>query len=368
MIADVRTIVRELTRGRMIVLVDDEARENEGDLLMAAAFVEARDVNFMARHGRGLVCVTLTDDHCRRLNLPMMTAGRENGAAFGTNFTVSVEAARGVSTGISAQDRATTIRAAANPAAGPDDLVSPGHVFPLRAEPGGVLVRAGHTEAGCDLTQMAGLFPAAVICEIMNEDGTMARMPELLAFAKTHKLRVGTIKSLIEHRLRHENLVTREYETTARTLCGEFRVRVYRDAIGRRAHLALARGEIVADRVTTVRVAIRPTVLDGLLLGAEGAAPAWSALPALERLGGEEAGILLLLAVDEEGGGAEKIGRQLGMTPAVPAAPGGRLRHYGIGAQILRDMGAGRIRLLSGQMRLPSMAAFGLTVTEMVER
>lgn len=366
---DIQAILRELAQGRMIVLVDDEQRENEGDLLMAACFATADKVNFMARYGRGLICLTLTEAHCQRLQLPMMTA--DNSAGFGTNFTVSVEAAQGVATGISAQDRATTIMAAANPNAVPSDLVRPGHVFPLRAEPGGVLVRAGHTEAGCDLTQMAGLFPAAVICEIMNEDGSMARMPQLQEFAATHGLQIGTIKSLIEYRLKHEQLITREYETTVSTLCGEFRLLVYKDTIDQRQHLAFCRGEMHPDKPVLVRVAIDPTILDGVVLGGVAdAAPSWSALPALARINEEGGGVLLLLS-SADGGAADaggKIQRQIGMLPPAPSpAPGGDLRHYGLGAQILRDLGVGRLRLLSGKLRLPSMEGFGLSVEEIIE-
>lgn len=360
---DIQTILNELAQGHMIVLVDDEQRENEGDLLMAACFATAEKVNFMAKYGRGLICLTLTEAHCRRLQLPMMAPA--NGSAFGTNFTVSVEAAKGVATGISAQDRATTITAAANPAAVPGDLVSPGHIFPLRAEPGGVLVRAGHTEAGCDLTQMAGLFPAAVICEIMNEDGSMARLPQLQEFAATHNLHIGSIKSLIEHRLKHEQLVQRECETTVSTAYGTFRLLVYKDAIDQRQHLVFCRGTIHPDTPLPVRVVINPTVLDGLLLGGA-AAPSWSALRALAHIDEEDGGILLLLAADE-GGSEEKIRRQLGIAPQTAAAAGGSLRHYGLGAQILRDLGTGKIRLLSSKLHLPSMAGFGLSVEEILE-
>ncbi len=369
--AEIQTMLTELAQGRMIVLVDDEDRENEGDLLIPACFANAENINFMARYGRGLICLTLTETHCQRLQLPMMATS--NSSVFGTNFTVSVEAAHGVGTGISAQDRATTVMAAANPNATAADLVSPGHVFPLRAEPGGVLVRAGHTEAGCDLAQMAGLFPAAVICEIMNEDGSMARMPELKTFAQEHGLQIGTIRSLIEHRLKHEQLVERQYETTVNTMCGEFRLVVYKDSIDQRQHLVFCRGTIDPQQALAVRVMINPTVLDGLLLnGADGAssketASSWSALPALARIEQEGSGILLLLSV-EDGSMEEKIQRHIGMLPpAAAVASGGSLRHYGLGAQILRDLGAGKINLLSGKLHLPNMQAFGLTVEQVIE-
>lgn len=361
-VTDIQTILEALAHGRMIVLVDDEERENEGDLLMAACFVTADHVNFMARYGRGLVCLTLTEAHRRRLQLPLMAAS--NGSAFGTNFTVSIEAAQGVETGISAKDRATTIRAAVNPHALPGDIVTPGHVFPLRAEPGGVLVRAGHTEAGCDLTQMAGLFPAAVICEIMNEDGSMARMPQLQAFAAEHQLQIGTIKSLIEHRLQHEQLVRCEYATTVNTMCGEFRLLLYKDSIDERQHLVFCRGDMAPEQAVLVRVMTNPGVLDGMLLG-QGST--WSGLAALSRINEEGSGVLLMLSVADKETPEQKVQRQIGSVETPPPASGGSLRHYGLGAQILRDLGVGKIRLLSGRLRLPNMEAFGLSVEEIIE-
>ena len=363
--AEVQTILTALAAGEMIVLVDDEERENEGDLLVAASFATAEKINFMARYGRGLICLTLTDAHCRRLQLPQMAAA--NQSAFGTSFTISIEAARGITTGISAADRAATIAAAANPTAEPADLVSPGHIFPIRAEPGGVLVRAGHTEAGCDLTAMSGLFPAAVICEIMNEDGSMARMPQLREFAATHNLRIGTIASLIEHRLKNEQLIRRESDRTVTTSCGEFRLVTYRDSIANRCHFALCLGTPLAEEPLPVRVVITPTILDGLLSEHPTAGPAgWGIVPALQRIRAEGSGIVLMLASDDGGGIADKLQQQL--QPAPPPPPGGNLRHYGIGAQILRELGAGSIRLLSSaQLRLPNMSAFGLSVKEIIE-
>ena len=360
MMADIATILNELVAGRMVVLVDDEERENEGDLLAAARFVTPETINFMSRYGRGLICLTLTEQHCRRLELPMMTTG--NHSAYGTNFTVSIEAAHGVSTGISAHDRAATILAAANPTAIPGDIVSPGHIFPVQAVSGGVLVRAGHTEAGCDLTHMAGLFPAAVICEIMKEDGSMARLPDLEAFAKQHDLKIGTIKSIIEHRLKNERLVTRIYDTKVQTMYGEFNLAAYRDETAGRLHWALYRGEIHPDKPVPVRVIINPTSID--CLRASSAAP-WSVPAALEKINAAGAGIVLML--DDGGDDDKKMQRQLGILPNEPPRSGGNLRHYGLGAQILRDLGAGKIILLSSRLRLPSMEGFGLSVEDIIE-
>lgn len=355
--ADIQTLLDALARGGMIVLADDEDRENEGDLVAAARFITPEIVNFMAQEARGLICLTLTAAHCDKLQLPPMTA--ENKSSFATNFTVSVEAARGITTGISAQDRAATILAASNPNAQPADIVSPGHIFPVRAADGGVLVRAGHTEAGCDLAALAGLFPAAVICEIMNADGSMARLKELRAFAKKHNLPVGAIKSLIAHRLKTEKLVRRECCEKTQTMWGDFNLAAYSDAIDRRTHLAFYRGDIRADVPVLVRVALSPTPLDALL-----AKPSsWGVGAALRRVAAEAAGIVLLLEAGANG--EEKLQRQAGLLPPAPP-PAEELRHYGIGAQILRDLGAGKIRLLSGPLRLPNMEGFGLSVEEII--
>ena len=361
-IGDIGDIARELAAGRMIVLVDDEDRENEGDLLLAASFVDAEKINFMATAARGLICLTLTGEHCERMKLPMMSPS--NTSPFGTNFTVSIEAARGVTTGISAEDRARTILTAVAPEARPEDIVTPGHVFPLRAAPGGVLARAGHTEAGCDLARLAGLFPAAVICEIMNEDGTMARLDDLRRFAERHNLMVGAIKNLIEYRLSNEALIRREREWTVQTAAGEFQLFSFRDTAAGQTHLAFCRGKIRADSPLLARVLVAPTFLDGALSSLPGRS--WSALESLQRMDSEGGGALVLLGVDSPGGGIGEQLESLSQPPAASAA--GRLRTYGIGAQILRDLGAGRIRLLSGKMTLPNLAAFGLTIDEVIEK
>ena len=261
-IAPIQDIIAEIRAGRMVVLVDEEDRENEGDLLFAAAFVTPEKINFMAKHGRGLICLTLTEAHCQQLKLPLMV--RDNGSPLGTNFTLSIEAASGVTTGISAADRARTVQVAADRNAQPGDIVQPGHIFPLMAQNGGVLVRAGHTEAGCDLAQLAGLMPASVICEILKDDGEMARLPDLIAFAKLHGLKIGTIADLIEHRSQHEKLVERVAQRPIPTGYGEFDLVTYQDKTTQRTHLALVKGNIQPQNETLVRVHEPLSVLDFL--------------------------------------------------------------------------------------------------------
>ena len=364
--ATVNELVDDIARGRMIVLMDDEERENEGDLLVAARFADADAVNFMATHGRGIICLALTAERCRRLNLaPMAQSGK---SAFGTNFTVSIDAAEGITTGTSAADRAATIRAAVADDASPSDLATPGHVFPLAAADGGVLVRAGHTEAGCDLARMAGLAPAAVICEIMNADGSMARRDDLREFAAKHKLKIGAIKSLIERRLRGEHLVARESEGEADTVHGRFRVIAYRDRVGGALHLAFCLGDIRADRPVLARVIATPTALDGVL--ARGGGRAVSAAESLRRIAADGTGALLLLFADsaDDGRLQSQIAALNGEETTTPTGDFRTLRTYGIGAQILRDLGAGKIRLLSSRIKLPSMAGFNLEVAEIVEQ
>ena len=363
MISPIEDVISEIAAGRMIILVDDEDRENEGDLLLPATFASAEAINFMASQGRGLICLTLTRQQCERLNLPMMSAN--NGAAFGTNFTVSIEAARGVTTGISAHDRTQTILAASNPHATSQDVVTPGHIFPLRADSGGVLVRAGHTEAGCDLARMAGLFPAAVICEIMNDDGTMARMDDLKKFAARHQLKIGAIKSIIEYRLNNELLVKRQQRARASTIAGDFDLTVYKDAVSERLHLAFCYGDINAKQSALTRVLVEPTCLDGMLTSLP--ERSWSISESLQRIAQDGCGVLLLLGVNNVS--HDKVRQQLDSLQKSPRISGaGQLRTYGIGAQILRDLGVGRIRLLSSRMKITNLDAFGLTIDEVIER
>lgn len=348
-------IVGEMKAGRMVVLVDEEDRENEGDLVIAADFVTPDAINFMAKHARGLVCLTLTEEKCRQLALPPMVA--TNRTVHGTNFTVSIEAAEGVTTGISAADRAHTVRVAVAPDAKPGDIVHPGHVFPVMAQRGGVLVRAGHTEAGCDLAQLAGLTPAAVICEIMRDDGTMARLPDLEVFARAHDLKIGTIADLIHYRSRTERLVERIAERPLNTPHGSFRLVVYRDKLSDATHLALARGPIAPDVETLVRVHEPLSVMD--LLDMDSATHSWSIPEALAAIAAAGRGVVVLLHRPES---AHEL-RRRAVADTPPPANKMDLRNYGIGAQILRDLNVGRMRLLSLPRKMPSMAGFDLEVT-----
>ena len=290
-ISPINQIIDELKRGRMVIIMDDEDRENEGDLLMAAEHVRAQDINFMVRHGRGLVCLTLTQERCRQLQLPLMV--NENNSPYTTNFTVSIEAAHGVTTGISAADRATTVHAAVKPNAGPRDVVQPGHIFPLMAQRGGVLARAGHTEAGIDLPRLAGLEPASVICEILNEDGGMARLPQLEVFAREHNLKIGTIADLIRYRMENESTVQRVSECHMPTEFGEFRVVAYHDDIGDAAHLALVRGKVARDQPTLVRVHVQSSLLDLFSTAHRGGS--WTLRAALARVAQEGKGVVVVL-------------------------------------------------------------------------
>ncbi|MBV8032412.1 MAG: 3,4-dihydroxy-2-butanone-4-phosphate synthase [Betaproteobacteria bacterium] len=359
-ISPVADIVAAIRAGEIVVLVDDEDRENEGDLVFAAEFVTPEKINFLARHGRGLICMPITQSHAERLGLKPMV--EQNRSRHGTNFTVSIEAAEGISTGISAQDRALTIKIASSPKARREDIVQPGHVFPLVAEPGGVLVRAGHTEACCDLARLAGLEPAAVLCEIMRDDGTMARMPDLLQFAADHRLKIGTIAELIEYRSRNESLVQRLAHRSIETPWGRFDLVSYRDLTDGSLHLALTFGDIDANTETLVRVHEPLSVLD--LLDAQGTTHSWSVGDALGAIRSAGSGVVVLMNCSQSG---EALERQLTAANDAHARPGaGRsndLRLYGIGAQILRDLGVGRMRLMAAPRKMPSMAGFGLEVT-----
>jgi len=352
----IEELLAELRAGRMVVVMDDEERENEGDLLMAASCVRAEDINFMARHGRGLICLTLTEERCRLLRLPPMV--REPDDHHGTNFTVSIEAAQGVTTGISAQDRAHTVRTAVAPGARAEDLRQPGHVFPLMARRGGVLTRAGHTEAGCDLARLAGFEPAAVIVEVLNDDGSMARRPDLDRFAAEHGLAIGTIADLIRYRLSKESSIECVADREVETDSGTFRMRWYADRVYGRLHVALVRGEPGAEP-PLVRVHLRDTARD--LLGIRGEHGGWTLRGALERIAREPHGILVVLRPEES---AADIANGGSREPAAEADEGGGvLRTYGIGAQILRDLGVTRMRVLSAPRQLLGISAFGLEVT-----
>ena len=364
--SDIRDIIADIRDGRMVVIVDDEDRENKGDLLMAASKVRPEDVNFMARYGRGLICLTLSRGRCQQLRLPLMVTGTDEQQA--TNFTVSIEAAQGVTTGISAHDRAHTIRVAVAPGARPEDLRQPGHVFPLMAQPGGVLTRAGHTEAGCDLARLAGLEPAAAIVEILNEDGTMARRPQLEEFARRHGLRIGSIADLIRFRLQHEMSVERISEQPVDTGMGSFRLYCYEDHVNRHVHLALVHGDLAAGPVPLVRVHVQDTIGD--VIGVQGPQLGWPLRAAMRRIVAAGTGVVVLLRYPETPRQLVAAVRALAQ-PHEPAEPRRErvavLRTFGTGAQILRDLGVTRMRVLSAPKQMHAISGFGLEVVEYVD-
>jgi 3,4-dihydroxy 2-butanone 4-phosphate synthase / GTP cyclohydrolase II len=354
-LSPVPEIIAELKAGRMVILIDEEDRENEGDLVLAAEFVTPEAINFMAKHARGLICLTLTKERCEQLQIPLMTSSNRSG--FGTNFTLSIEAAEGVTSGISAADRTRTVQAAVSFNAKPTDIVQPGHIFPVMAQPGGVLMRAGHTEAGCDLPRMAGLTPASVICEIMKDDGTMARLPDLLIFAKEHHLKIGAITDLIQYRAAQEALVECVGERPITTAQGAFTLKVFREKMTDATHLALVKGTPTADIETLVRVHQPLSVIDAL--DAQSNVHSWSVAKALARLQQADAGVMVLLHESES---AETLkDRALNVKPL--NAHKMDLRTYGVGAQILRALGVRKMKVLSKPRRMPSMIGFDLEVT-----
>ncbi len=359
-ISPVAEIIGAIRAGDIVVLVDDEDRENEGDLVFAADFVTPEKINFLATHGRGLICMPLTEEHALRLGLRPMV--EQNRSRHGTNFTVSIEAAEGIATGISAHDRALTIRVAAARDARPEDIVQPGHVFPLIAQPGGVLVRAGHTEACCDLARLAGLAPAAVLCEIMKDDGSMARLPDLVEVAARHGLKIGSIADLIEYRSRNESLVQRTSERDVETAWGRFHLVAYRDLPTHSTHLALLLGKPRADKETLVRVHEPLSVVD--LLDAGPGTHSWGVGETLAMVAQAGAGVMLLMNCSQSDAALEA---RLSEARPRRSGRGMDLRTFGIGAQILRDLGVGRMRLMATPRKMPSMAGFGLEVTSYVE-
>jgi 3,4-dihydroxy 2-butanone 4-phosphate synthase/GTP cyclohydrolase II len=362
-ISSIKDIIHDIKNGKMVILVDEENRENEGDLLLAADFVTPETINFMATHGRGLICLTLTEAHCRQLSLPLMVSATTNRSPLGTNFTLSIEAATGVTTGISAADRAHTVKMAANPNAGPEDIIQPGHIFPLMAQKGGVLSRAGHTEAGCDLANLAGLTPASVICEILQDDGSMARLPELIKFATKHQLKIGAIADLIHHRSRTESLIERVAEKPIQTAHGEFRLVVYLDKTINATHLALIKGKITPDADTLVRVHEPLSVID--LLDINDHTHSWNINDTLRVISNAGCGVVVLLHSREKS--AELIERVTWKKTEPHLSTKTDLRNYGIGAQILKDLNVGKMRLLAVPRKMPSMTGFGLKVTGYLE-
>jgi len=363
-ISPVEDIVADMRAGRIVILVDEEDRENEGDLVLAGDHVTPEAINFMARFGRGLICLTLTRERCEQLHLPPMVA--RNGDKKGTAFTVSIEAAEGVTTGISAADRSHTVAVAVARNAGPDDLVQPGHIFPLQAVDGGVLMRAGHTEAGCDLAAIAGCSPSSVICEIMKDDGTMARLPDLQVFAAQHGLKIGTIADLIEYRSRTESLVTQLGSRPLQTAFGEFTATAFCDKPSGALHLALVKGQWAASDTVAVRVHEPLSVLDALEVGRS--MHSWSLEASLRHISEAGAGVAVLLNCGET---AEQLLAQFEGTARSAQAPvRGRmdLRTYGVGAQILRECGVHKMRLMGTPRRMPSMTGYGLEITGYLSR
>ena len=363
-ISPVEDIVNDMRAGRMVILVDEEDRENEGDLVLAADHVTAEAVNFMARFGRGLICLTLTRARCELLQLPPMAT--RNGGKFSTAFTVSIEAAEGVTTGISAADRARTIQAAVASNASVSDLVQPGHIFPLQAVEGGVLMRAGHTEAGCDLASMAGCSPAAVICEIMKDDGTMARLPDLRVFAAEHGLKIGTIADLIEYRSRNESLIENLGSRTIQTAFGEFMAYAFKDKPSQGVHLALVKGQWSADETVAARVHEPLSVLDVLETGR--VMHSWTLDASLKYIADAGKGVAVLLNCGESA--AQLLAQFEGTARASQAPERGRmdLRTYGVGAQILRECGVHKMKLMGSPRRMPSMTGYGLEIVGFVSK
>ncbi len=346
-------LIEDIRAGKMVILMDDEDRENEGDIIIASECVTAEHINFMARFARGLICMPMTRERCELLNLPLMAP--RNGSGFGTKFTVSIEAAEGVTTGISAADRARTVQAAVARSAVAEDIVSPGHIFPLMAQPGGVLARAGHTEAACDLARMGGFEPSGVICEIMNEDGTMARRPELEKFAEEHGLKIGTIADLIHYRLIHERTVERISEQPLDTELGQFNLVTYRDGVENTAHMALTLGTICAEEPTLVRVHNMDPLRDLFMVNQPGR---WSMRAAMAEVAKAGSGVVLLLGNPMTG--PELLALISRQQPANPAT----YSTVGAGSQILRDLGVRKMRLMSSPMKYNAISGFDLEVVE----
>ena len=362
---DIEDIITDVRAGKMVIMVDDENRENEGDLLMAAEKVRPQDINYMATHGRGLICLTLSRERCAQLRLPLMVTETDQHHA--TNFTISIEAAQGITTGISAHDRAHTVQVAVAAKAKPEDLSQPGHIFPVMAQPGGVLTRAGHTEAGCDLARLAGLESAAVIVEILNEDGTMARRPDLERFGREHGIRIGTIADLIRYRLEKERNVERISEVLIDTEYGEFTMVCYDDLVNRTVHVALIKGDLSTTDIPLVRVHLQDTLGD--VIGVQSRSLGWPLDGAIKRIAEEKVGVIVLLREQENSRDFVDAINGLGKNrDEVEERRSGDsvLRTYGVGAQILRDLGLSKIRVLSAPKQMYAISGFDLEITEYV--
>jgi 3,4-dihydroxy 2-butanone 4-phosphate synthase/GTP cyclohydrolase II len=365
--ADIEDIIADLKKGKMVIMVDDENRENEGDLIMAAEKVRPEDINYMARYGRGLICLTLTRERCAQLRLPLMV--EETDQHHATNFTVSIEATKGITTGISAHDRAKTVQAAVAKNATPDYVSQPGHIFPIMAQPGGVLTRAGHTEAGCDLARLAGFEPAATIVEILNDDGSMARRPDLEEFSRRHDIRIGTIADLIRYRLEKERFVERIAKKSVSTDYGDFTLYCYDDQVSQSVHVAMVKGDLSKVESPLVRVHIQDTLGD--VLGVQAAALGWPVTDAIRRISEEETGIVIILREQESSRDLMDAVEDLSLQPNQlneKKINDDGLRTYGVGAQILRDLGVSQMRVLSAPKQMYAISGFDLKITEYVEQ
>ncbi len=364
----IEELIEDYKAGKMVILMDDEDRENEGDLLVPAATVTAEDINFMAKYGRGLICLTMTRERCNQLHLPLMVI--DNQDPHGTNFTVSIEAAKGVTTGISAGDRAVTILAAVAENASPKDIVTPGHVFPLMAQPGGVLTRAGHTEAGCDLASLAGFEPASVIVEIMNEDGSMARRDDLESYAKEHDLKIGTIADLIEYKLQNEKTIERVSSCKLPTEFGDFNLIGYEDAIDQHAHFALTFGDIATDEPVVVRVHMSDTMCD--LFGSKREDCKWSLRQAMKQISTYKSGVIVVLNKHDEGSDLLKKIQAFQLKDLGVTAPDTLInddaKTFGLGAQIISDLGLSKLRVIGSPSKMTALSGFGLEVVEYIDK
>ncbi|MFT5609153.1 MAG: 3,4-dihydroxy 2-butanone 4-phosphate synthase/GTP cyclohydrolase II [Parvicella sp.] len=366
----IEELLADYRQGKMVVLVDDEDRENEGDFLIAADCVTDEAINFMATHGRGLICLTITEERSQQLDLPLMVS--MNNARFSTAFTLSIEAAEGVTTGISAGDRATTIRAAVKRNAVPTDIVMPGHIFPIKARPGGVLTRAGHTEAGVDMARLAGYEPASVICEILKPDGTMARLPDLIPVAKDHGLKIGTIADLIEYRMANDPTVVRVEQSKLNTAYGEFTATVYEDQVEGDVHMALSYGDVKPDSTSLVRVHVHRGLFD-MVVTPENKST-WSIDDSMKAIAESGQGVLTLLAYNEHKDelvsrmqNRERSDARSGDAPKttnINGEPNKALRMLGAGGQILADQGVGNLAVLGRERKAYALSGFGLEITE----
>lgn len=364
----IEELIEDYKQGKMVILMDDEDRENEGDLLVPASTVTAEDINFMARYGRGLICLTMTRERCNQLHLPLMV--RDNTDPHGTNFTVSIEAAKGVTTGISAADRAVTVRTAVASDAGPADIVTPGHIFPLMAQPGGVLTRAGHTEAGCDLARLAGMEPASVIVEIMNEDGSMARRDDLESYAQEHGLKIGTIADLIEYRLKNEKTIERVSECQLPTEFGDFKLIGYQDIVEHKAHFALVYGQLEPEKPTAVRVHMLDTLCD--VFASKRSECGWSLQKAMRQIVQEGSGAIVVLRKHEEAAELLDKIQQFQMKDLGVKSPERIMdddtKTYGLGAQILVDLGIKKLKIIGSAWRMNALSGFGLEINEVLPK